>query len=132
MSYCRWSTVLADNYESDLYIYDHVDGFISVNIAGGRWDGIQNAPRLVLSRFVLSEQGKTDEFVASYMARNKWREEQEAAGTLKAVPIDLPYAGESKAFTDPAECVKFLEELKALGYRMPESVLDVSIYERKT
>lgn len=124
MSYCRWSTVLHDGYESDLYIYDHVDGFISVNVAGGRWDGIQNAPRLVLPE----PGGKTDEFVASYMARNKWRDEQEAAGTLKTVPIDLPYAGESKAFESAADCVKFLEELKALGYRMPESVLDVSIY----
>lgn len=125
MSYCRWSTVLHDNYVSDLYIYDHVDGFISVNVAGGRWDGIQNAPRLELH-----EQGKTDEFATSYMARKKWREEQKEAGTLKTAPIDLPHAGESRAFTDPAECVKFLEELKKLGYRMPESVLDVLIYRR--
>ena len=125
MSYCRWSTVLHDNYQSDLYTYDHVYGYICVNVAGGRWDGIQNAPRLELH-----EQGKTDEFATSYMARKKWREEQKEAGTLKTAPIDLPHAGESRAFTDPAECVKFLEELKKLGYRMPESVLDVSIYER--
>ena len=125
MSYCRWSTVLHDNYESDLYIYDHVDGFISVNVAATRCAGIENAPR-----FVPRVEGDMEAFVASYVARNQWRREH--AADLKRVPIDLLYAGESKAFTDAAECVAFLEELKKLGYRMPASVLDVSIYERHT
>ena len=59
MSYCRWSTVLPNNYESDLYIYDHVDGFISVNVAGARRAGIENAPRSALSQ--AGGTGVTDE-----------------------------------------------------------------------
>lgn len=127
MSYCRWSTVLHDGYESDLYIYDHIDGYISVNVADIRWAGIQYAPRVV----PLVPGENTDEFVASYRARGKWCSEQRAAGKLKRVPIGLPHDGESSAFDTPEECVAFLEKLKALGYRMPESVLDVSIYERE-
>mgnify|MGYP001566719924 FL=1 len=121
MSYCRWSTVLHDGYESDLYIYDHVDGYICVNVAAARRAGIENAPRLELRG--LDDMGA---FIDSHLARSQWRREHDVE--LKRTPIDLPYAGESRDFTDPAECVKFLEELKALGYRMPESVLDVSIY----
>lgn len=119
MSYCRWSTVLPDGHESDLCIYDHVHGFISVNIAGSRWAGIENAPRL-------EPRDDTDAFVKSYVARGKWRDEHR--DELIPTPIGLPYDSESRAFTDPKECVAFLQELKALGYRMPEHVLDVETY----
>ena len=122
MRYCRWSTVLPDNHESDLYIYDHVSGYICVNIAGARLAGIENAPRL-------SPRDGVDVFVKSYMARSEWRKENK--DKLVRTPIDLPYAGESRGFESAADCVKFLEELKALGYRMPESVLDVSIYRKQ-
>lgn len=121
MSYCRWSTVLHDNYESDLYIYDHVDGYICVNVAAARMVGIEKAPRLELRG-----PDNNEAFIASYVARQAWRREN--ADKLIRTPIDLPHAGESVGFTDAAECVKFLRKLKALGYRMPESVLDETIY----
>lgn len=124
MSYCRWSTVLHDGHESDLYIYDHGGGFISVNVAASRLAGIEKAPRVVMP--VHGEDMRV--FAESYEARNRWR--QEHHDELVHTPIDLPYAGETKEFTDVNECVAFLEELKKLGYRMPESVLDPSIYER--
>lgn len=122
MSYCRWSTVLPDNYESDLYIYDHVGGYISVNIAGQRTRGIENAPRV----HELTHKSPED-FIESLAARARWREQH--ADTLKPVPIDLPYAGETREFEDPVECIAFLQELKALGYRMPDHVLHVDTYE---
>lgn len=123
MSYCRWSTVLPDNYESDLYIYDHYAGYICVNIAASRVEGIEKAPRLAR----LHSTADTAAFLESYQARSRWRREHE--DVLKRVPIDLPYAGESHDFTDPAECVAFLKELRELGYRMPDDVLNENIYK---
>lgn len=126
MSYCRWSTVLPDGFESDLYIYDHCDGHISVNIAGGRLAGIENAPKL---QTALTDKGRlnTDAYLESYMARNKWREENE--DKLEHVLIELEHAGETYNFQGSIECVEFLKKLKALGYRMPEFVLNVENYE---
>jgi len=119
VSYCRWSTILEDGFESDLNIYDHVHGYICVNIAGRRHAGIENAPRLDFSN------GKA--FVASHMARSKWCEDRRSE--LRYVPIDLPFAGETHEFLDPRECVCVLKKLRDLGYRMPEGVLDEKTYE---
>ena len=121
MSYCRWSSVCDNNFESDLYIYDHVEGHISVNIAGARLAGIENAPRKL-------ENLTPQAYGELYLARQQWRKDN--ADTLKHVPIGLPHAGQSRAFTSARECVAFLRELKELGYHMPAYVLEEETYER--
>lgn len=122
MSYCRWSTVLPDNYESDLYIYDHYMGFISVNIASARLEGIEKAPRVT----PLHTTADTEAYIASYRERCTWRRDHE--NELVRTNIELPHAGETHVFTDPGECVRFLRKLRELGYRMPDDVLDVDTY----
>ena len=116
MSYCRWSTVCEDNFESDLYIYDHVDGYIAVEIASGRMEGVEQAP----------QNEHLDPF-SRYLSRREWVREN--ADRIRSVPIDLQYAGKSYQFTEAGACVSFLKTLKDLGYHMPDRVLDESIYE---
>lgn len=115
MSYCRWSSVCEDNFDSDVYVYDHVGGYIAVHVAEGRKEGVQNAPRV-----------KGDP-LAQYMARRQWLAEN--SDKLRLVFIDLPYAGTDHQFDNAEDCVAFLSKLKALGYHMPNSVLDVATYQ---
>lgn len=119
MSYCRLSSICENNFESDLYIFDHVDGYISVHIAHSRLDGIEQAPRLI---------DDTDkQWIESFTARQLWKEQNE--DKLFHKKIDLPYAGGSFSFTTAVECVKFLNELKTLGYNMPARVLNLETFK---
>lgn len=114
MSYCRWSTILPNGHCSDLYIYD-AEGYISVNVASGRGKPVTMFEEPLLERHRLKYATLTGPELAAYVA--------------SCEPIDLPHAGESVGFTGPEQAVAFLRKLRALGYRMPDDVLDVTVYE---
>lgn len=53
MSYCRWSSM---DYQCDLYIYDDVDGGLTVHVAAGRLAGTDP---YVFEPIGLSRDGET-------------------------------------------------------------------------
>jgi|SRR3990167_2144751 len=113
MSYCRWSS---DNWQCDLYCYGDVRGGFTTHVAGNHLLG--EIPKLrVLGA------GATDE------DWNQWFEEHRRQmawlKTAHREPIGLPH--DSKTFSDP-DLVSFLQrlrDLRALGYRFPDYVLEV-------
>ena len=107
MSYCRFSS---DGFRCDLYLYEDTGGGWTLHIAGAR----------------VPEDAPT---VPELTPGNVW-EYSEALNQLieylrvaERTALDLPYAGESKRFTDPRELYLFLDELRELGYRFPDAVL---------
>lgn len=106
MAYSRWST---DNFQCDLYVYAHVGGFWSINVAERRYD----APMSEIE----NEQPEdvTVEDAAAYM---RW------LGS-RMTKIELPYAGATFSIADAEEAAQKIEELMALGYRAPADLPDL-------
>ncbi len=107
MSYCRWSS---DDFGCDLYCYEDVNGGWTTHVARNRVIGeVPPMPDLLST--------KPDEFLASYRAQVAFLERADRK------PIGLPFDGHS--FNDP-DLPSFkarLLELRAAGYRFPDSVL---------
>lgn len=108
MSYCRWST---NDFQCDLYIFDVGYG-ISINIAGNRVKFSEPLPEKVA--FDIENLGPyTDrDREVSRIVQNSEREN-----------INLPYAGEAFVLS-PEETINFLHELRELGYRFPDYVIE--------
>lgn len=118
MSYVRWSTPVrlpegvspTDYYfnsgqypdieTSDFYIYDHVGGFVSVNIAGNRHK--PGAP-------FAGQRGSDDWFAWLEQGREE---------------IQHPDAGRSFDFEDMNDAIAKVEELIAVGFNAPEWLID--------
>lgn len=110
MSYCRFSS---DDYQCDLYCYADVAGGYTTHIASNR---------------VVYPDPLPDKVPFDSVDPEPWLERHrkimEILETVKREPITFPHAGES--FND-ATLDAFLErliELKKLGYRFPDSVIE--------
>ena len=115
MAICRWSTVCENKHHSDLYIYEHADGFISVNIAQRRIKGVENyEPRY-----------RQDDYVSKMKDRKAWIDKN----CKEYLPIELPYVGETFKFTNIGECIEFLRKLRNIGYNIPDHAFDRNMYE---
>jgi hypothetical protein len=111
MSYCRWSS---DDFECDLYIYESVDGF-QVHVASNRH---------VIDRSGLPpvvEFGDPD-WAEAWATRSMAVQELVEDAPLEK--IDLPQAGESFSFETGDEAADKVEELIALGYHVPDGVVE--------
>lgn len=115
MSYCRFSS---DNWRSDVYVYEHYQGFWQTHVASNRVVGkIPNEPDWDLL--------KTD--------AKKWMSEHKAVmdflENADRKPIGLPHDGES--FEDPTleECRDRLLELRTAGYHVPDHAVEGLEYE---
>lgn len=110
MSYCRWST---DDFQCDLYCYEDVAGGFTTHVAGRRvvYQG-ELPPPIPL----------TPETVKEWAERHTMVMEMHQAGTM--VDINLPFAGESFNDDTQEDFLIRLLELKDIGYRFPESVID--------
>jgi hypothetical protein len=109
MSYCRWS---CDDFQSDVYAYEHCDGFFQIHIASKKRVFKEPLPVPV-----------------EYSPKNK------AAWLLRIikvakildrsdlVPIGFPFDGQSFSCATEEEMFDKLRELKQVGYRVPEHVL---------
>ncbi len=105
MSLCRWSS---QNWMCDLYVYHHYLGFVSVNVAANRIVGdIPQEPLLSDPDWVVKHR--------AVMAFLK---------DAKRESIGLKYAGETHDFPDPKEAANFLKELRELGYKFPDDVIE--------
>lgn len=112
MSYCRWSS---DNYQCDLYCYESSLGY---QTHVGSYRVVGDVP-------VLPEWGRLPEpeWVAQMV--QKCAAQHAYLDIASRVPIGLPYDGESFSDTDLEGFLERLLDLRALGYRFPEYVLDV-------
>lgn len=111
MSYCRFSS---DNWKSDVYVYEHHSGVWVIHVAGNRPVGeIPRVPRL--SEY--SEE-TADEWVKAHT------EAMEFLRTAERVNINLPHAGATFDELTPGAAAERLKELRALGYHIPEGVIE--------
>lgn len=108
MSYCRWSS---DNWKSDVYVYAHVDGFYSINVAANRTVGdTPIVPDITTTPL--------EEWKIAHDEQMKWLD------IAKREKIDLPYAGESFEEWSAEEAVERLVALQELGYHVPQYAIE--------
>lgn len=115
MSFCRWSS---DNFNCDIYAYEHVDGYYAIHVAGRRKrEACKNEPHPNLFAFGFSNKGTPAEKSA---ALDAYRDAVDA----QMEPIGLPHDG--KSFSEPTfEAYKArMLELRALGYKFPDYALE--------
>lgn len=108
MSYCRWSS---DDFQCDVYVYEHVHGGFVTHVAGNRRTPSEPFPPQV---------SITD--IDAYIARRKIVDAMLEATERK--PIGLPHDGESFNDDTASECADRLERLRALGYNVPQRAID--------
>ena len=109
MAYCRWSS---DDWLCDLYCYEDVSGGWTTHVAGNRVVGeIPKAPMSML-------QEEPDEWMIAHKNQMSFLE------TAKRKEIDLPHAGESFNDATLEDFLARLLELREVGYRFPDSVLE--------
>lgn len=110
MSYCRFSS---DSFRCDVYVFDDVMGGITTYVAGNRSEGDTERP--ILPRYT---EENADAYFEADKALSEWLD------TARRVPIELPHAGERFNHGNEKECGENLIRLKAIGYNIPQAVID--------
>lgn len=112
MSYCRWST---DDYQCDVYAYENMDGNVHISVAAMRHD---------LESSVLPRPAPVNitDGVEEFVLRQS--EFMQFLETCLVRPIGLPCDGDRYIFTDKAEAADKLQELKDMGYNVPENAIN--------
>ena len=110
MAYCRWS-------DCDVYVYEDVGGGWTTHVAGRRRVA-GKAPDINFT--------SVETIQATYAARNAWYEAHPEMND-----IGLPCDGESYNDASPGECADRLQGLKAMGYDVPDEVIDELREEHK-
>jgi hypothetical protein len=107
MSYCRWSS---DCYQSDVYVYESNEGFM-IHVASRKYVSDIKRP---------SYPGPGIENLSKYLAIDcpKWLKSSHLE------PIGLPLDGKSFCLETAAEAAAKLEELRAMGYIVPQYAID--------
>lgn len=111
MSYCRFSS---DNYRSDIYAYEHMEGGWMVNVAARRHTAATPIPVLPLRWWNLEPQ----EAMNLLQAQRAWLDQADLT------PIGLPHDGEEFVEESAAACLSRLEYLRGLGYIVPQGAID--------
>lgn len=102
MAYCRWS-------QCDAYVYESEEGWVT-HIASRRNDAGKPPPY---------DLSSAEAIVASAKRRERWHEMYQ-----DYTDIELPEAGESFVHHTPKECAENLKRLKAIGFDIPQYVID--------
>lgn len=110
MSYCRWSSM---DFACDIYAYESVGDFWQIYVAGNRVLG--DIPKL--PPFPRGEE-PWDEWRAAHKAQSAFLE------TAEREDITLPYAGDSLQCATLEDFKAKMLELRAIGYRFPDYVLE--------
>ena len=110
MSYCRWSS---DDFRCDVYCYEDIYLGYTIHVAGRRivFDGTEPNP-VELRKDNIEEFAKYQEDFSNWI------------GTAQRIDIGLPHDGESFSFYDPEETANKLEELRNIGYMVPQYAID--------
>lgn len=110
MSYCRWS---CDDFQCDVYVYADVFGGYTTHVSGRR--AVFTEP---LPDPVPFDADRIKEWHARHMKVMEMVENSEHQ------PIGLPHDGESFNDATAGECADRLEQLRALGYNVPQYAID--------
>ena len=114
MSYCRWSS---NNFECDIYSFASVYGTYEVWVAARRHVSDKPKPKVPPLPVHGSEE-EIDEWMKQNNLLNDWMEKAET------VDIGLPCDGAQYSFTEPGDAAKKMEELKAIGYVVPQYAIN--------
>lgn len=110
MSYCRWSS---DDFQCDVYVYEHVHGGFMVHVAANRVIFTHPLPAVVPL--------DPDNFEA-FMERHQKVMSMVDAAERKS--IGLPHDSEDFCEHDAGACADRLEQLRAVGYVVPQYAID--------
>jgi hypothetical protein len=113
MSYCRWSS---DDFQCDVYVYQHTDGYISINVASSR-------PRLSRRPEPLPEEASGEERAGRFQKIIRLVREADEE------PIGLSRDGEHFAASTPEEAARILRDLAEEGYNVPDRVIEALLDE---
>ncbi len=135
MSYCRFSS---DNWRSDVYVYEHCYGGWMTHVAGSK-RAIQPIPDIPWNCMPSFGAAWSKE-KRCVIYPSKWHR---CAGwvcfsiwgvwhrlsmlSLRLIPlkaIGLPHDGEQFEDGTATECADRLEQLRALGYHVPQHAID--------
>lgn len=112
MSYCRWSSM---NWTCDLYCYADITGGWTTHVAPRR--RIEPVP-----------EDRQEDFIAGKISLDECtelhRQQMTALERIPFEPLRLPHAGETFRDSTLVEFRRRLLELRRLGYRFPEEVID--------
>ena len=106
MSYCRWSS---DNWQCDLHCYADVNGGYTTYVASNR----------VVGKVPVIDWNAGPEIVVAQQKR-----QYSFLLECERVSIDLPHAGETLRDATLSAFRHRLLELRLLGYRFPDCVLE--------
>lgn len=107
MSYCRWSS---DDYRCDVYVYESADGFMT-HVASNRVLPCRPLPPAELNPSVMD-----------WIARHEMV--TEIISSSIHADITLDHAGETFTDATPGDCADRLEELRSIGYHVPQYAID--------
>lgn len=123
MSYCRWSS---DDFQCDVYVYGNVHGGVTIHVAKRRTLIDRDKVPRVPDDWYKPESGyDMGEIAALFNERHAYFE------ACESKEIGLPHDGESFDLS-LAEASRKLAELKALGYNVPQEVIDELMEEAKS
>ncbi len=109
MSYCRWSS---DDWSCDVYVYESVGDFWSINVARHRYVGDMPEADKYWS------DGKLEKFFVAHQQQMDFLE------TAEMVAIGLSHDGESFEVDSPQEAADILTMLSEEGYNVPQYAID--------
>lgn len=114
MAFCRWSSM---NHGCDIYLYADVNGGYTCHVASKKHVADEPCPEL--PGYPALGNLSPQEFAAIIQAQREWVEKSEL------VPIGKEYDGKSFYSYERDEMVEILRNLKRLGYRMPQGLIDL-------
>lgn len=109
MSYCRFSS---EDFQCDVYVYAHCAGGYATHVAGNR---------VVFTEPLPARADFTTDPMA-YVVR--CRQVGAIVEKARRVPIGLPHDGAAFLDARAEECADRLEQLRDLGYRVPQYAID--------
>jgi hypothetical protein len=106
------------DYQCDVYCYNHVDGYIAVQVAKRRHDLNSNPAGPMPPQVDRKEVG-----TKAWIERQQ--KFQEFIGGCDLVEIGLKYDGQDFQFGEYGQAADFLEELREVGYNVPDYAIRI-------
>lgn len=119
MSYCRWSS---NDFQCDLYIYGDVAGGLTTHVAARRYVFDKPLPAELAWPGKDASEKEIRDWAEKEVARQK--ELHAMLDHDKMVDIGLPHDGATFNDPDGPSAAARVRELKALGYRVPDGVIE--------
>ena len=127
MSWCRWSTDIDNDRQSDLYIYESVANTITVHIAGRRRINYKDCPHKTKNILDVPKD-EIVKWAESRMNRDSWISKN---SVFEDLPVE--YAGKTFNFGyDELDALKlFLDQCEIDGINFPKYIYEYIEETRK-